>query len=267
MANDRLTTADAAKLAGVATSTIKRWADQGLIRFTRTAGGHRRYTRAVVERMLHGENKEVSDPAVDVWLECLIRLNRYELESRLMSARANLGCWTQVADLLGKVLIELDRRSIQSGMAQWKYHGVWEGLRRGINRISDGLPMHSDSKVCVLAGVEGDMHSVGLSLAELCLREAGWNPVWVGSRATDAGVLEALNVYDPSAVFLDASHSTVGGPMLNAFASKAGEICQKNGAELYLCGFGAWPTRPGYGTRLNKWNDLSQVATYAERAV
>lgn len=40
MAQDRLTTADAAKIAGVATSTIKRWADQGLLPFTRTAGGH-----------------------------------------------------------------------------------------------------------------------------------------------------------------------------------------------------------------------------------
>ena len=183
-----------------------------------------------------------------------------------MSARAQLGSWTKVADMLGQVLLELDRRAARNGLAQWKSHGVWEGLRRGINRISDGLPMHSKSKVCVLAGVEGDMHSVGLSLAELCLREAGWNPVWVGSRATDAGVLEALNMYDPSAVFLDASNSAIGGPMLNAFASKAGQICRQNGAELYLCGFGVWPNQLDYGTRLENWNDLSQVATLPERS-
>ncbi len=264
MANDRLTTADAAKLAGVATSTIKRWADQGLIRFTRTAGGHRRYTRAVVERMLHGEERAATDPEVDVWLECLIRLDRYQLESRLMSARADLGSWNKVADVLGRALLELDKRAAESCITKSQYHGVWEGLRRVINRISDGLPLHADSRVCVLAGVKTDIHSVGLSLAELCLREAGWNPIWIGRRENDAGVLEALNTYESRAVFLDASCSTIDGSLLNAVASQTGEVCQGQGAELYLCGLGSWPSEPGYGTRLRSWNDLSHIATMAD---
>ena len=109
MANDRLTTADAAKLAGVATSTIKRWADQGLIRLPEPPGGHRRYTRAVVERMLRRVS-ETTDPMVDDWLACLIRLDRYELESRLMGARGRAWFMGRVADQLSKVLIELNRR-------------------------------------------------------------------------------------------------------------------------------------------------------------
>jgi excisionase family DNA binding protein len=47
-----LTTTEAAEVAAVAPSTIKRWADQGILPFSRTAGGHRRFERFVVERLL-----------------------------------------------------------------------------------------------------------------------------------------------------------------------------------------------------------------------
>ena len=228
MANDRLTTADAAKLAGVATSTIKRWADQGLIRFTRTAGGHRRYTRAVVERMLHGEPSETTDPMVDDWLACLIRLDRYELESRLMGARGELGSWARVADQLSKVLIELNRR-----VAPTECPAIWEGLRRGINRISDGLPLHAEPKACILAGVDHDSHCVGLSLAELCLREAGWNPRWLGQELDGEGVRAAMKASGPVAVFLDASSCARDVARLESLANQAANICRMRRSELF----------------------------------
>jgi excisionase family DNA binding protein len=47
-----LTTTEAAKAAAVAPSTIKRWADQGMLPFSRTAGGHRRFERFAIERLL-----------------------------------------------------------------------------------------------------------------------------------------------------------------------------------------------------------------------
>ena len=38
MSDDLLTTADAARLAGVGASSVKRWADSNLLRCVRTAG-------------------------------------------------------------------------------------------------------------------------------------------------------------------------------------------------------------------------------------
>jgi hypothetical protein len=34
----------------------------------------------------------------------------------------------------------------------------------------------------VLAWAEGDEHTLGLPLAELCLVELGWTPLWLGAR-------------------------------------------------------------------------------------
>jgi len=45
-----LTTRQAAKHLGVGTTSIKRWADEGVLRCERTAGGHRRFRLAEIER-------------------------------------------------------------------------------------------------------------------------------------------------------------------------------------------------------------------------
>lgn len=49
--SDRLTTRQAAALLGVSVSTVKRWADEGLLACEYTPGGHRRIRRAAVEEL------------------------------------------------------------------------------------------------------------------------------------------------------------------------------------------------------------------------
>jgi excisionase family DNA binding protein len=46
---------DASRLLGVSTATVRRWADAGRIRPFTTPGGHRRFSRSALERMLPGE--------------------------------------------------------------------------------------------------------------------------------------------------------------------------------------------------------------------
>lgn len=50
---DHLTTREAAKILGVAVSTIQLWTNNGLLQAWTTGGGHRRITRRSVEEMLH----------------------------------------------------------------------------------------------------------------------------------------------------------------------------------------------------------------------
>ena len=47
-----LTLGDASKLLGVHPATLRQWSDEGKVRIFRTPGGHRRFSRADIERML-----------------------------------------------------------------------------------------------------------------------------------------------------------------------------------------------------------------------
>ena len=49
---ETLSTVKAARLLEVGASTVKRWADEGLLPCVRTAGGHRRFARQELERWL-----------------------------------------------------------------------------------------------------------------------------------------------------------------------------------------------------------------------
>ena len=48
-----LTLSDASKLLNVHPATLRQWSDEGKVRIFRTPGGHRRFSRSDIERMLH----------------------------------------------------------------------------------------------------------------------------------------------------------------------------------------------------------------------
>ncbi|MBT6179829.1 MAG: MerR family DNA-binding transcriptional regulator [Deltaproteobacteria bacterium] len=261
MAHDRLTTADAAKIAGVATSTIKRWADQGLLRFTRTAGGHRRYARGVLEKMLSAEDSVVVAPWVSDWIECLEQAQRYEIDGRLLGARSRLGSWAGVVDELTEVVGELDRRWMTGEMTGLDQRSIRESLKRGLNRVADGLPVALTGPRCLLACAEGEESDLGISLAELALRECGWQPVWLGCGAPLAEVIRVLRESEIEMVCVTAS-SMLGSPTeLRSFAAQFEQACSDNGSRLILTGLGSWPLKPDYGTRLKSWDAIEEKVT------
>jgi len=52
---------EAARLLGVATSTLRRWAEEGKIHSGSTIGGHRRYRESEISRLAQGLGLEEAD--------------------------------------------------------------------------------------------------------------------------------------------------------------------------------------------------------------
>src|SRR5512137_1520743 len=100
--DDFLSTVDVGRMAGVGPTAVKRWADEGLLSCVRTAGGHRRFQRAEVERFLRGYSSSSTHALVDL----LLRTEGLGVEARLLTERARLGSWLAVAESLGEVLAE-----------------------------------------------------------------------------------------------------------------------------------------------------------------
>src|SRR5262249_32799465 len=114
-----LAPAEACHLAGVGPTTLKRWADQGLLAHVKTAGGHRRFVRVELERFLARQMRRVREESAPTgkggrahegWIERLLTGLPHEVEAELMLARARGGSWWRVADELGAVLVELGLR-------------------------------------------------------------------------------------------------------------------------------------------------------------
>lgn len=251
-----LTTTEAAAIAAVAPSTIKRWADQGLLGYSRTVGGHRRFDRAAVERLLRESTASVGatdEPADDGWVRCLIDGPRFEIDSRLLEARARLGRWCDVADEVAAGLRELGTAWELGHVSIAEEHVASDNLTRALTRAGDSLPTRRDGPRCLLACAANDEHTLGLSLAELCLREVGWTPVWLGRRTPLGELVRLVTQGDAELVSLCASVASRDAAELAAIEAELGAVCVQHDVGLVLGGAGSWPALPTFGTRMESF--------------
>lgn len=258
-----LTSTEAADLLGTSPTSVKRWADEGLLRCVRTAGKHRRFTRGDLETFMRERMGAVPEPppAPDGgWLEDLLDVRPYRLDSRLFEMRSRLGSWRAVCDAMGGVLTELGDAWARGDVSVVEEHLASERLARAIARVAETLPVSPSAPRALLLTLEGEEHTLGLSLVELALRELGWMPIWSGRRTPLEGLAEHL---DAQRVELLAVSSSVVSNDPGAMARAAEElasICRPRGVALLLGGSGAWPDPPAYGTRLSGFSELDRVA-------
>jgi methylmalonyl-CoA mutase cobalamin-binding subunit len=111
----------------------------------------------------------------------------------------------------------------------------------------------------MLAAAEGDEHTLGLSLVEVCLRERGWQPNWIGRSAPIADVVAAIGDARPHMVALSASASSSDRDALARHAARIGDACRDVGAELIFGGAGAWPERPPFGRVVRDFKRLADL--------
>ncbi len=265
MTAELLSTTQAAHLAGVAPSSVKRWADRGVLPCVRTAGGHRRYDRRALERFVREHASEDGDEALhDDWIDRLIEARHHDAEGALLEARGRLGAWHLVADELGAVLTALGLRWETGRLTIADEHVAADCLGRALARVAGALPGRAGGPLCVLACAEGDEHTLGLSLAEVCLREAGWVPLWLGRRTPPGEIVELVHTRRPRMVALSASAASRDAALLGAIAEQIGAACRAGGAALVLGGAGAWPERPRHGVRLRSFGEFHAHLTGPE---
>ena len=257
-----LSVGQAAELLDVGVSTLKRWADSGVIESFRTAGGHRRFGRDAVERLRTRRREGGPGPG---WLALFIdEADLHVLASELLRARARLGSWWSVADEVGQVLAALGERWAQGEMSVLEEHLASERLARGLAWCVQSIPLPKNAPTALLAVAEGDDHTLGLSLAELTLREAGWRTSWAGRRTPLGDLVNAIHHREVGLVALSASCISCDVELreLHAVLAPAARLA---GVELVLGGEGAWPEKPGYGHRLRSFEELHQLLTSLAR--
>jgi methylmalonyl-CoA mutase cobalamin-binding subunit len=124
---------------------------------------------------------------------------------------------------------------------------------------SEAIAVPINAPRCLVASAEGDDHTLGLSLAEICLREAGWRVEWAGRSTRPADICERVKKGAIQMVAVSASLLMDDRKRLRTQVRDVGRCCQRAGIALVLGGAGAWPDPPEFGQRLQRWEDFNAL--------
>jgi len=252
-----ISTASAAQHLGVGPTSVKRWADLGLLKCVRTAGNHRRFLREEVERFARAiqtghldldasattpeHRPDTPDAQVDAWTRHLLELGTYSLHGALLTEREALGAWWKVADLIGLALVELGRRWACGEVSVLAEHFASERLARALARCAESMPAPAGGPRALLAMTNADDHTLGLSLAELVLREAGHQVAWAGRAIPIAELVHYVQAQAPALLGLSASVVCKDPAPLREDTVPLARACQEVRCQLVLGGAGSWP--------------------------
>ena len=248
-----------ARLAGVGPTAVKRWTDAGLLSCVRTAGGHRRFRRGEVEAFLR-ERGGAATATSEPWVAALLaRGDPRALEAFLLGERAKAGAWYRVAERAGEALGAVGELWRTGAISVVEEHQASERLARALARVGEAMPLAPDAPRALLACAEGDDHTLGLALAEIVLREAGWSASWVGRRTPIAELAPALRD-GVHMLAVSASRASSNALDLRRQAEAFGRLSRAAGVALVLGGDGAWPDRPRVGVRFRSMEPFHRWA-------
>jgi excisionase family DNA binding protein len=264
MASDTwLSTRQAAALLGVGTTSIKRWADEGLLRCEKTIGGHRRFLRASVLELKRATStpagESPSPESAEAWVRRLVYEDVKAATEAIERDHGRLGELWRVCDELGGALRELGRQWESGTLNVVQEHVASAHLIRALHRVGDRIALPRDAPLALLVTAAGDDHTLGLALAELCLRELGWATRWVGRRAPIDQTVVYIAEGAAALVAVSASVYSTDAQSLATQAARVGSACRARGARLVLGGEGLWPDPPPYGARVRSFRELHEI--------
>ncbi|QOJ15893.1 MAG: B12-binding domain-containing protein [Planctomycetia bacterium] len=253
--NDQLSPKRVARAIGVSEASLKRWCDKGLISAARTAGGHRRLSRASVVEFLRSTGHPVTAPEL-LGLPATCGSGDGVIEhavERIFSALIDSDderVRRVIFDLYlaGRSMIEIGDRAIATAMHQ--IGRAWEAGRievyqerravevctSVIGELRRVLPPPSATAPLTLGGsLAPDPYTLVGHMAELVLLEAGWRAQSLGIGHPVETLIAAIKAKRPRMFWLTAS--SVEEP--ERFVADCRRLCaaaRENGAALVVGG-------------------------------
>lgn len=214
-----------AKAIGVSESSLKRWCDQGLIPMSRTEGGHRRLNPADVVAFIRKSDRHLAEPEllglpagnakqIKFTEPCVDRLTQALIDGKDEVCRRLIFDLYLGNERLGRIFDELIAPSFAQIGSKW-HNGkldIYQERRAGeicesiLIELRSYLPIPNErSPYAIGATPAGDSYRIANRMAELILRELGWNAVSLGVSLPFATIEKAIIRYDPKLLWLSVS--------------------------------------------------------------
>lgn len=222
-----LKTQQIAEAFRVSVSTVKRWVDSGMIRSTRTVGGHRLVSRSDALRFAREQGLRCADWEL---LGCFEPSKRVASQEATVVELTNLLIRGQCREARGLIhqafstpcgAIGLGDHLIRPVME--KVGSLWHDRsldvfqeHRASRIVESSLveliqrlverPRDPDAPLALVAASEKDPYILPTLLAELTLRELGWEVMNLGANLPLASLGRAIRANRPRLVGLSVSH-------------------------------------------------------------
>lgn len=214
-----------ARAIGVSESSLKRWCDRGLIPTERTAGGHRRLRLDAVISFIRKQGYALPHPEL-LGLPATTGQTAWTLERARDRLRTALIAGDEAVSrqvaldvyLAGQAISTLCDQVIAAAFHDigdlWECGDVevYEERRaceiavRIVYELRHVVPQPAAEAPAAFGGtLDGDPYTLAVSMAELVLRDAGWNASSLGHMLPFATIRAAVITHRPRLVWLSIS--------------------------------------------------------------
>lgn len=273
-----------AEAIGISESSLKRWADDGLIRVSRTAGGHRRIAIGDAIRFIRAIRAPLLKPELlglrDLSSESASSLSPEPAAERLFAylreGRAREARGLVISQFLeGQTVAEIADDCIRPAMARlgelWKHdqagifieHGATDICIQAVEQLRHLVEPQSCHAVALGGALSGDPYLIPSMLAATALAAEGWQAVNLGPDTPLEALLEAVTHHKPMLVWISVSTIPDPGEVKREINDLVTRLA-KTGAALALGGQALPDDSPQVGALVHRCRSIADLVTLAQ---
>lgn len=228
MLDSILSTQEVASLLSVTETTVKRWADDGKIRCSKTLGGHRKFSLRDIIQFAEKNSYTISGTLAppmnsrqmeqlefsvqtrnygrisDVLLEELLQVDREGLTALfLYLAKHHIPFPSIIDEVIRPALVEIGHLWSRGEVSIDHEHRSTQALLESLVRVAPDLhrkPLNGLN--VILACPEGEHHDVGLRSLSYALEGEGWTTHYIGANTPVDSIKSAINTIQPDLICL-----------------------------------------------------------------
>lgn len=258
-----ISTIDVARLFNVTETTVKRWADDGMLRCQKTPGGHRKFQiRNVIEfaeknnfeptgvLTLPGHEGQDEHVQMAILKRDFATLVQTFVEKALSPDRSDLyiffsylyehriALWEIYDLVLRPGMCEIGERWTRGeiGVSQ-EHRASYETLDALAKLQNEILVKPATGDVVIFACLGDELHEIGLRCAANLFESEGWQTHYLGARTPADAVILAAQELRPTVVALSVTHDHVHDQLMHDLRAIADAVA-KMGIRLIIGGSG-----------------------------
>lgn len=243
-----------ARVLGVSESSLKRWCDQGLLRTTRTAGGHRKVLTADVLKFARDRGMSIASPEllglppVAAGIATNYEENASLLAEALLAGNEELSrqiVFQLVLDQcpLARLFDDVIARAFAVIGDRWacdlaevyQERRSCEIILRTLSELRKSQTVAAGSLTACGGTATGNFYSLQTLMAEILLRDVGFQATSLGTSIPFDSLAQAIHELRPTLFWLSVAHIPDEAEFLQGFA-KVSNACSETQSALVAGG-------------------------------